>query len=375
MTFGRVMPQATLTPILLGKGLTYEGILGTQIVYMVVLVLAEFPSGYLADRLSRKYVYLAAIAFTGAAYAVVWGSSGLLPMCLAWALYALGSAMLTSTLDVHFASLLRDDDRRFRAFFSTDRNIVLGASIVAAGLSSLVYGQLGDRLYAISLGAFVVALVAGALVLPGGRDDLAQVSSRAEASHRVTVRAALRADPRILQMVVLFGLSQVAFTPFFQLWQMIALDARLSPQTFGFIFIVLQLMNILANVVFRHIPHRRVTTYGLLAMILVIGVVGSGLSESGALLLVFAIPAPLFLYANQLEFSLQSIAPASTLSSLGSLMGTAGTALSMLTLAVTLWGVTVFHPSLVLSLLLAVFAAVSTALLVAVSRRSARTCP
>lgn len=57
-TFARVLPQAVLTPILLAKGLQYDSIIWTQIVYMITLTLAEFPSGLLADRLSRKWLQL-----------------------------------------------------------------------------------------------------------------------------------------------------------------------------------------------------------------------------------------------------------------------------------------------------------------------------
>jgi MFS family permease len=363
-TLGRVVPQATLTPILVDKGLTYSDILATQFVYMVVLFAAEFPAGVLADRFSRKYLYLLAVLSTGLAYVIVWQGSGVTTMLFAWAVYALGSAFLSNTMDVHFAVCLRHDDTRFRRFFTTDRNVVLVASIVAACISSFVYGQLGINLYWISIGAFAVAIVAGGAVLPGGRRGVSP-----SGGERLPLRHVMRSESAILRVVLLFGLAQLAFTPFFQLWQMVALSAGVPASLFGLLFVSFQVLNVAANLLLRHLPRRTSITVAILAFMSGLGCVGFLVSGVGAVVITIVIPLPLFLYSSQLEYTLQTLVPARTMSSFGSLMGTASTIVAMICLLASLLAARFVQPSTILFGSLLLFGLLSLALLWWAQRR------
>ncbi len=58
MNFGRVIPHAVLTILLLSKGVSIIDIATIQSAYMLAIMLFEFPSGVLADTYSRKkYIY------------------------------------------------------------------------------------------------------------------------------------------------------------------------------------------------------------------------------------------------------------------------------------------------------------------------------
>ena len=55
---GRTLPHAILTIFLLYNGCSLTQIAFLQSIFMVVAMLTEFPSGVLADVVSRKKVYL-----------------------------------------------------------------------------------------------------------------------------------------------------------------------------------------------------------------------------------------------------------------------------------------------------------------------------
>lgn len=363
-TFARVLPQAVLTPILLSKGLQYDSIIWTQIVYMITLTLTEFPSGTLADRFSRKKLYVLSILVFGCAYGIVWLGEGLVTMCIAWMMYAVGTALNSSTMDIHYATILRDDERSFKRFFMLDRNVVLLATIISAAATTTLYPLVGTGIYAVSIGCFVIAAAFGALTLP----TTPIIRDSEEAPPKVL--ESLRKDRWLVLVVLLFALTQLAFTPFFQMWQMVFLDAHLDAVWFGLIFIGFQLINIAANAAWARLEHRQVLSFILLATVLAIGV-GILLSDGVArILLVTLIPFPLFLYANSLAFSLQSRAPAALMSSMNALMGTASTVGAVITLVLCLVGLQITTPGIFLGGSLIFFAVVSAALLATALVRS-----
>lgn len=376
-TFARTLPQAILTPLLVTKGLSYDGVIVTQIVYMIILGLAEYPSGVLADRVSKKQVYLASIGVTGAAYSLVWLSNGLAAMACAWAIYALGSALASSTLDVHFAARLRRNDRAFRAFFSMDRTVVVGATIGGALASSVLYPHLGSAIYGVSIAVFVVALIGGWVSLPLARQaedgpDGSTTKKAASPERPEPLKATIRSDPRVARIVALGTLTQIGMTPFFQLWQFVALDARVSPSLFGVLFIVSQLLNVVANVIFRRSRPSFVRSLVLLGFVAGVGVAGLVSGGSLSLILLALLPLPLFLYSNQIEFSLQSIAPRESIASITSFLGSTSTVASLLVLGGLFFGLRFCTADVLLWFFVIAFACTSTVLTVTSKRQTPR---
>lgn len=363
-TFARVLPQAVLTPILLSKGLHYDSIIWTQIVYMIALTLFEFPSGLLADRFSRKKLYVLSVVVIGGAYGIVWFGEGLAVMCVAWAIYAAGTALSSSTMDIHYALILRDDEPSFRRFFALDRNVILAATIISALTTSVLYPLIGIGVYAVSIVSFAIAAAYGAFALP--KTPIVR-ESQEEAPPRVL--DALRRDSWLVLAMLLFALTQLAFTPFFQMWQMVFLDVGLDPRWFGVIFIAFQLINIASNVAWARLRHRQSVSFGLLVALLALG---AGILVAGGgwtILLVALIPFPLFLYSNSLVFSLQSRAPEALMSSMNSLMGTASTVGAIFALSVSLVGLQVTAPSMILGGSLITFGVLSMGLLAVAIRQ------
>jgi len=147
-SLGRALPQAVLTPILVGRGLSFSEIAVVQMVFAAAQILAEFPAGMMSDMFSRKLSYQLSIVLMLAAYGTVFVAQGLLWMIAAWALYGVAAAFLSASMDFHFVRELRADPFALRRFYATDRNVMLATSAVAALLSSWLFGVLGDSLYA-----------------------------------------------------------------------------------------------------------------------------------------------------------------------------------------------------------------------------------
>ena len=57
-TVGLSIPHAILTPLLLEKGLSLSQILIIQAAFSLSVLLFEFPSGAIADIVSRRWVYI-----------------------------------------------------------------------------------------------------------------------------------------------------------------------------------------------------------------------------------------------------------------------------------------------------------------------------
>jgi len=357
-TIGRVLPQAVLTPILLEKGLQFDTIIWTQLIYMVVLTVTQFPAGLLADRYSRKRLYVLSILVVGVAYSIIWCGDGLAAMCSAWAVYAVGMALNGSTMDIHFATLLREDDQAFRRFFVVDRNVVLCATIASASATTVLYPLVASDVYVLSVALFVGSAVWGAFCLP---ETAVVRRSRMEPPPRLL--ASLREDRYIVSAVLLVALTQLAFTPFFQMWQMVFLDSGLTAAWFGLIFVLFQCVNIAANAAWRRLPHRTWMSPALLCLIALIGCGIVAFDSLIRVLLVVILPFPLFLYSNSLVFSLQTRAPAALLSSMNALMGTGNTIGAFLMLGLSLLGLQVFTPGMLLGISLIVCAVASVALL------------
>ncbi|GAA9341864.1 hypothetical protein BTM409_06320 [Helicobacter pylori] len=65
------LPHAILTPLLLSKGLSLSEILLVQTFFSFCVLVAEYPSGVLADLMSRKNLFLVSNAFLIASFLFV----------------------------------------------------------------------------------------------------------------------------------------------------------------------------------------------------------------------------------------------------------------------------------------------------------------
>ncbi|MFE4198397.1 MFS transporter [Paenarthrobacter sp. NPDC056912] len=367
--FGRVLPQAILTPVLVGKGLDFSEIILVQIAFTIATLLFEFPFGILADRTSKTLVYILSIALTLSSYTVVFLGAGFWVMCIAWVIYGASAAAQSSTLDYYFAERLRSDERALKRFYSSDQNVMLATSIMAALCSTFLYGQFGEKIYLISAFFFVLSIVLGIAFLPRDtspekNDEISENNAsnfRAELSDGL--RFALK-DSRILLAVLLLAITEFAVNPFFHLWQMILLDSRFNPSIFGLFFVAFQVVNVLANYIFSRFHRHQWHNYVALGLLLLIGIVSAIIEDAAVLAAALLIlPLPLFIYLGSLHTTLQSAIPSRVMSTIGSLSGTVTAVAGLLSLGLASLLMSFVSAQVTMGASLVLFSVVSAALM------------
>ena len=116
------MPHAILTLIFLKKGITYSQIAAIQAVYSSAIILFEFPSGILADKYSKKILYISSNIVMLLCYIIVLNCESFFMMAFAWFLYGTANAFETGTLDSHIIITAKRSARR-RRFRQSSRNL------------------------------------------------------------------------------------------------------------------------------------------------------------------------------------------------------------------------------------------------------------
>ena len=107
MNLALTVPHAILTPLLLDKGLSLSQILLVQAGFSIAVLLFEFPSGSIADMISRRTLYfISRLVFCAFFLLVIFGH-GFPLMLLAWIIYGLATALESGTLDAGRAQQAR----------------------------------------------------------------------------------------------------------------------------------------------------------------------------------------------------------------------------------------------------------------------------
>lgn len=352
LNFGIAVPQAILTPILLSKGLDFQKILIVQLVYMAVVSVLELPSGIMADRYSRKLMYLSGCAFVAIGYSVVLFEHGLVWMTVAWVLYATGQAAMSSTMDVHFLAQVRSDDELLKKYYSMERSIPLVTVILATVTSTGLYGLLGSRVYGISLVMFAASLVWGLWVLPS-RSHGNQVEASAPTMNSIIKQITIVYHDRDLaRLALVFCVAQLALMPFFQLWQMIFVGLNVPVVFFGAFFIYSQLVNIACNALIPRLKESRSRWTVLLLVLVALGVLVYFLSGTAAIICIVVSPAALFFVMGQIELGLQKRIPEEVLSGSMSAIGALNSAVSIVAILACIVAVNYMAPDALFAVLL-----------------------
>ena len=188
MNLALTVPHAILTPLLLDKGLSLSQILLVQAGFSVAVLLFEFPSGSIADMISRRTLYfISRLVFCIFFLLVIFGH-GFPLMLLAWIIYGLATALESGTLD---AALINNAKNRQGVSASTvdapDTQSAAGPTapdhvesriswlvrkegqsaylgmMIGSTIGALLYLSVGASIYFISVGATVISVVTIAL--------------------------------------------------------------------------------------------------------------------------------------------------------------------------------------------------------------------
>ncbi len=168
-----------------GLSLAEFGVL--EAAYTVILLAAEFPSGYVADRIGRRNSLLAAATLGAAGAGVYMLAGSFLAFLLGMSLRAVAAALSSGANDAWLYEVLdaADDEAPFARVKGRARALGLGSKAGAAVVGSLAYG-LDPRLpWVLDVAALWLAAVALATV--------SRSMGEADVEERQTLRGAVGA--------------------------------------------------------------------------------------------------------------------------------------------------------------------------------------
>lgn len=117
------LPHAILTPLLLSKGLSLSEILLVQTFFSFCVLVAEYPSGVLADLMSRKNLFLVSNAFLIASFSFVLFFDSFIFMLVAWGLYGLYSACSSGTIEASLITDIKENNKDLSRFLAKNNQI------------------------------------------------------------------------------------------------------------------------------------------------------------------------------------------------------------------------------------------------------------
>ena len=371
MNLALTVPHAILTPLLLDKGLSLSQILLVQAGFSVAVLLFEFPSGSIADMISRRTLYFISRLVFCIFFLVVIFGHGFPLMLLAWIIYGLATALESGTLD---AALINNAKNRQGVSASTvgapdhvesriswlvrkeGQSAYLGM-MIGSTIGALLYLSAGANIYFISVGATVISVVTIALFfrIPeqhkvatvGGNESAASIgeneagasvdkrdATRIGGAHRLwqELRSHARAtveemrDSAALRQFLLLAVVAQAFLQLhFQLWQAVGLEKGFGEPHLLFLYLLFIGMAFGASFIRPEVLFRR---RGLVvtAVVAFPGLAWLSYLVDGWVYLVFygALAFLLIVFANYSAFGVRRASSVERIGAVTSLVGVVG---------------------------------------------------
>ena len=293
MNLALTVPHAILTPLLLDKGLSLSQILLVQAGFSVAVLLFEFPSGSIADMISRRTLYFISRLVFCIFFLVVIFGHGFPLMLLAWIVYGLATALESGTRD---AALINNAKNRQGVSASTvdglegtvgapDTQSAAGHTapdhvesriswlvrkegqsaylgmMIGSTIGALLYLSVGANIYFISVGATVISVVTIALffripeqhkVASVGENEAGASVDKHDAariggalrlwqelrSHARATVEEMRNSAALRQFLLLAVVAQAFLQLHFQLWQAVGLEKGFGESHLLFLYLL-----------------------------------------------------------------------------------------------------------------------------------------
>ncbi len=255
---GRTIPHSILTIYFLNIGLSIIEISLLQIIYMISIILFEFPSGVISDRFSRKRIYIISIILIFISYFIISINTNFLIISFAYFLYGLSNALKSGTLDSEVIIQVRKSNLDMKEFSILEQYCSSISSIIGAGIGSIIYKNINNKMYILSLVLFILSLV---IILFFKVDNNSNSNNNNNNTNNKspmiiqTKNIVLNfINDKKLFLIILISLITVLFLqPFFQFWQILYKEKAVPIQYFGIAYIIFQLCNIISNYIFNRL--------------------------------------------------------------------------------------------------------------------------
>ena len=378
MNLALTVPHAILTPLLLDKGLSLSQILLVQAGFSVAVLLFEFPSGSIADMISRRTLYFISRLVFCIFFLVVIFGHGFPQMLLAWIIYGLATALESGTLD---AALINNAKNRQGVSTSTvgglastvdtpdhvesriswlvrkeGQSAYLGM-MIGSTIGALLYLSVGANVYFISVGATVISVATIALFfrIPeqhklasvggskaatsvGGNEAAASVDKHDATriggarrlwqelrSHASATVEEMRDSSALRKFLLLAVVAQAFLQLHFQLWQAVGLEKGFAESHLLFLYLLFIGMSFGASFIRPEVLFRRraLVISGVVAFP---GLAWLSYLVDGWVYLVFygALAFLLIVFANYSAFGVRRASSVERIGAVTSLVGVVG---------------------------------------------------
>ncbi len=248
----RTVPHPILIILLIDqKHLTLSEITFIQIFFYLGVLLFEVPSGYLADRGYRKSGYLASFICMLVAYSIIYVSSSVFILSIAWFIYGIAGALMSGNVDGYIVNLLKQQDSEasqiedeIKAFNVKKTNMSLIAGIGGALIGSILYPYILSNIYLISICLYTLSIV---LVIFGIHIDHSPTDDQ-----KVKI-SELKFTSLIKLLIILVCIIEMYYVGFYQYWQVIYQNKGIDPSLFGIIYILFSITVISSNKLYSKI--------------------------------------------------------------------------------------------------------------------------
>lgn len=244
------MPHAILTLIFLSKGITYAQIATIQAFYSIAVVFFEFPSGVLADRYSKKTIFILSNILMVFCYAMVLLFDSFMMMAMAWFLYGISNAFETGTIDAHIIVSIKrtchggEVQTKLEKFIGTGSSLTAIFSIAGAGLGFILYQFINSSIY-----YFMIALMFMSAILVFFQYQYVEMDrENKDVKIKELVKNSLielKNSSSLRWMILCFGALQMYLQVHFQMWQSYFLEGGFSEKLFFGFYLLFQVITIL----------------------------------------------------------------------------------------------------------------------------------
>ncbi|NIZ41378.1 MFS transporter (plasmid) [Entomospira entomophila] len=365
--FARTLPHAVLTVILVNKGVSLAQVAFIQMFYMIAVIMIELPSGFVSDLYNRKMVYMSSIIVAMIAYTIIFITTSLAMLALAWFIYGASSALHSGTLDVSFTQLYQKDAQQLRKFIAQMRIILSAGAMIGGYIGGELFKHIETKLYIVSLILYFIAFMITIIGIPS------QQSTNKISHHHESVRQfkknllTILHSKNLLFLFILIGLIQLFLQPFYLYWQVIFLDNHGRISLLGLVYILFRTANILGSWVFKHIEQKISTMIFLL--LCMIGLIITLFMKTNMYSIIIQLMTMIIIttiYNNQLEYSLRTSVNPDVLGTISSISNTISRLFSIITLFIASLFMKIITIQITLFLLTSTFAVISCIILIMV---------
>lgn len=381
MNLALTVPHAILTPLLLDKGLSLSQILLVQAGFSVAVLLFEFPSGSIADMISRRTLYfISRLVFCIFFLLVIFGH-GFPLMLLAWIIYGLATALESGTLDAALINNAKNRQGPAGTVDAPDTQSTAGPTapdhvesriswlvrkegqsaylgmMIGSTIGALLYLSVGANIYFISVGATVISVVTIALFfrIPeqhkvatvGGskaaanvgeneagasvdKHDAARIGGACRLwqelrSHARATVEEMRNSAALRQFLLLAVIAQAFLQLHFQLWQAVGLEKGFGESHLLFLYLLFIGMAFGASFIRPEVLFRR-RRLVVAAVVAFPGLAWLSYLVDGWVYLVFygALAFLLIVFANYSAFGVRRASSVERIGAVTSLVGVVG---------------------------------------------------